>query len=100
MSPLFNSKIVIDPCPLVTTHSGHATEIVRDLPLQKYDAIITMSGDGLIHEVLNGLAEHASPLTAMRTPIAPIPTGSGNGLSLNLLGIKVGLQLRTVLFPM
>ena len=71
-------------------------EMVRDLPVDDYDAIITMSGDGLIHEVLNGLSKNSNPLTALRTPIAPIPTGSGNGLSLNLLGLKV---CRARLFP-
>lgn len=48
-----------------------------------------MSGDGLIHEVLNGFAHHADPARAFATPVAPIPTGTGNGLSLNLLGIEV-----------
>lgn len=51
-----------------------------------------MSGDGLVYEVLNGLAEHnKSPLEALHTPITPIPTGSGNGLALNLLGLKVAV---------
>ncbi|PSR74126.1 hypothetical protein PHLCEN_2v10082 [Hermanssonia centrifuga] len=47
-----------------------------------------MSGDGLIHEVLNGFAKHADPIRAFRTPVAPIPTGSGNGTALNLLGLQ------------
>lgn len=51
--------------------------------------MVTVSGDGLIHEVLNGFAEHADPLKAFSIPVAPIPTGSGNGLSLNLLGAEV-----------
>ena len=54
-----------------------------------YDAIITVSGDGLVHEVLNGFAHHAEPMKAFATPVAPIPTGSGNALSINLLGIEV-----------
>ena len=54
-----------------------------------YDAVITVSGDGLIHEVMNGLAHHEDPARALATPVAPIPTGTGNGLALNLLGIKV-----------
>lgn len=54
-----------------------------------YDAIVTVSGDGLIHEVMNGFAYHKDPRRAFAIPIAPIPTGSGNALSLNLLGFEV-----------
>jgi sphingosine kinase len=74
--------------PPETTHQKHAYEIIKSIPLI-YDAIITVSGDGLIHEVLNGFAHHADPARAFSTPVAPIPTGTGNGLSLNLLGIEV-----------
>ncbi|KAG6845322.1 hypothetical protein H0H87_010779 [Tephrocybe sp. NHM501043] len=35
---------------------------------------------------MNGFAHHEDPKKAFSIPIAPIPTGSGNGLSLNLLG--------------
>ena len=77
-----------------TTHAQHALEICRELPLGKYDAVVAVSGDGLIHEVLNGFAQHQDPIRALRIPIAPIPTGSGNGLSLNLLGLEVGLAPR------
>lgn len=40
--------------------------------------------------VLNGFAHHEHPVRALAIPIAPIPTGSGNGLSLNLLGLEAG----------
>ncbi|KAF8964016.1 ATP-NAD kinase-like domain-containing protein [Flammula alnicola] len=75
-----------------TTHQGQAHDIAKTLPLD-FDAVITVSGDGLIHEVLNGFAEHADPIKAFATPVAPIPTGSGNGLSLNLLGIEEGFDV-------
>ncbi|KAL0946846.1 hypothetical protein HGRIS_013014 [Hohenbuehelia grisea] len=75
-----------------TTHGGHAYDIAKELPLE-YDAVVTVSGDGLVHEVINGFAHHAKPLLAFKTPIAPIPTGSGNGLALNLLGIEDGLDV-------
>lgn len=64
---------------------------MKESPLE-YAAIITVSGDGLIHEVINGLSHHGNPIKALSTPVAPIPAGSGNGLSLNLLGIKVILK--------
>jgi diacylglycerol kinase family enzyme len=71
-----------------TTHNGHAYDIAKNLPLD-YDGVVTVSGDGLIHEVMNGFSHHDEPRKAFAIPIAPIPTGSGNGLSLNLLGIEV-----------
>lgn len=74
-----------------TTHSGHAHDIAKDLATN-YDAVVTVSGDGLVHEVLNGFAEHADPLKAFTIPVVPIPAGSGNGLSLNLLGAQVSLH--------
>lgn len=54
--------------------------------------MVTVSGDGLVHEVLNGFAEHADPLRALSIPVTPIPTGSGNGLSLNILGAEVSIS--------
>jgi len=76
------------PYFLDTTRHNHAHDIVKSLSL-KYDVIVTVSGDGLVHEILNGFAQHADPTRAFALPVAPIPTGSGNGLSLNLLGLEV-----------
>ncbi|KAG8217916.1 ATP-NAD kinase-like domain-containing protein [Butyriboletus roseoflavus] len=75
----------------LTTRAGHATEIAQNVELT-FDALVVVSGDGLVHEVVNGLAKHATPEKAFSIPIAPIPAGSGNGLSLNILGIHDGLD--------
>lgn len=75
-----------------TTHARHGYEIAKDLALQ-YDAIVTLSGDGLIHEVINGFAHHSDPPNAFSIPIVPVPLGSGNALSLNLLGINDGFDV-------
>ena len=75
---------------LVTERSKHASDIAKNLPLDVgYDALVLLSGDGLIHEVFNGFAEHDDPIRAFAMPIVPIPTGSGNGTALNLLGLAV-----------
>ncbi|KAG6907358.1 hypothetical protein DXG01_009242 [Tephrocybe rancida] len=42
---------------------------------------------------MNGFAHHEDPKKAFSIPIAPIPTGSGNGLSLNLLGLERGFDV-------
>lgn len=59
------------------------------MPLD-FDCIVTVSGDGLIHEVLNGLADRTDSEVAFKIPLAPIPAGSGNGMCVNLLGLEVG----------
>jgi hypothetical protein len=38
---------------------------------------------------MNGFANHKDARRAFAIPVAPIPTGSGNALSLNLLGFEV-----------
>lgn len=75
---------------LDTTHSKHAVEIAKELPL-KYDAMVVVSGDGLIHEIMNGFAEHADYAQAFDVPLVPVPAGSGNATSLNILGRKVSM---------
>ncbi|KAF7323004.1 DAGKc domain-containing protein [Mycena chlorophos] len=76
-----------------TTRPGHAYDIGKDLSLTDYDAIAILSGDGLVHEILNGLAHNLHPIKALATPLAPIPTGTGNGLSLNILGFDDGFDV-------
>ncbi|KAF5377073.1 hypothetical protein D9757_007739 [Collybiopsis confluens] len=76
-----------------TKKHGDAYDIAKSLPLENYDAVVSVSGDGLVHEILNGFANHAYPRKALRVPVAPVPTGSGNGLSLNLLGPDDGFDV-------
>jgi len=42
---------------------------------------------------MNGLAQHARSQEAFSIPIAPVPTGTGNGTSLNLLGMEDGFDV-------
>ncbi|GAA5875892.1 hypothetical protein JCM3774_001114 [Rhodotorula dairenensis] len=59
-----------------------------------YDALVAFSGDGIVHELLNGLANHTSGKgrkVLRETPIVHVPCGSGNALATSLLGPdKVG----------
>jgi sphingosine kinase len=78
----------------LTTHVNHGVEVVRALPLdQGIDAIVCVSGDGMVHEVLNGLATREDAHEAMKIPVAPIPAGSGNAVAVNLLGPAQGFNL-------
>lgn len=72
-----------------TEYVGHASKVVSEISLDDYDAVLSVSGDGTLHELINGFAQHKEPMRAFRMPIAPIPAGSGNAGSINLLGVKV-----------
>ncbi|KAJ7469651.1 ATP-NAD kinase-like domain-containing protein, partial [Mycena latifolia] len=64
----------------------NAAVISRNVDLAEYDALVAVSGDGISNELINGLASRPDALSALRMPIAPIPAGSGNALSVNVLG--------------
>ena len=65
-----------------TERANHAYEIVHnDIKQGDYDGIVTVSGDGLIHEVVNGLYRRNDWLQLMSSlSLGFIPGGSANGL--------------------
>ncbi|TKA28689.1 hypothetical protein B0A50_03016 [Salinomyces thailandicus] len=70
-----------------TGYRGHATDIAEKLDPESVDVVACASGDGLPHEVFNGLAKQKNARRALRkVAVAQIPCGSGNGMSLNLNG--------------
>lgn len=68
--------------------STNGSSIAKNLKIEDQDAIVLVSGDGVVHEVLNGLASRPDALAALRIPVVPIPAGSGNALCVNLVGRK------------
>lgn len=66
----------------------NAATLAASINLADYDVIVPVSGDGVVHEILNGLASREDALEALKMPLAPIPAGSGNALCVNLLGNK------------
>ena len=69
-----------------TEYSGHASDFIRDCTdLYKYSSILTVSGDGIIFEVINGMMKRDDSSTAISIPLAIIPGGSGNGLCAAIL---------------
>ncbi|QRV86091.1 diacylglycerol kinase catalytic domain-containing protein [Ceratobasidium sp. AG-Ba] len=77
---------------ITTERPGHATDLAQSFPLD-YDALLTVSGDGLIFEVMNGFRRRPDSAKAFALPICPIPAGSGNALSINLFGVKEGFDI-------
>ncbi|KAI7859378.1 ATP-NAD kinase-like domain-containing protein [Circinella umbellata] len=76
-----------------TEYQGHATEIAKDLDIDAFDAIVTVSGDGIIHEVINGFSQRSDARTALKkVPLGVIPGGTGNALSICMLGEKLGFD--------
>jgi len=59
-----------------TTRRNFAKEEVARMPLAQFDAIMCVGGDGIVHEVINGLATHKDGLVALKTvAIAAIAAG-------------------------
>lgn len=70
-----------------TTYSGEAVDLARDINIDDYDIAIPCSGDGLPHEVFNGLAKRPDARRALsKIAVCHIPCGSGNAMSCNLYG--------------
>jgi len=100
---IFNTCVVplltaaqIDYQAIHTERSGHAVEICSELAQndmvlngQKFDALVSVSGDGMIHEALQGFAQHcpdrASLARLLQTiTLGIVPAGSGNGVAASL----------------
>uniref|UniRef100_W5N7L3 sphingosine kinase n=1 Tax=Lepisosteus oculatus TaxID=7918 RepID=W5N7L3_LEPOC len=69
---------------VITERQNHARELVREADLSQWDALVIMSGDGLLFEVVNGLMERGDWEAAIRTPLGILPGGSGNALAASI----------------
>lgn len=47
----------------------------------KWDGVVSISGDGLLFEIFNGLMQRTDWEDAIKIPVGTIPGGSGNGLA-------------------
>ena len=70
-----------------TQSKGHAVDIAEKLNADAYDVIATCSGDGLPHEVFNGLGKKEDAQRALaKVAVVQLPCGTGNAMSWNLNG--------------
>lgn len=73
---------------VITQYANHARDIMEDFDPSAYDCIMTIGGDGMLFEVINGLSTRSKgdgEQVLRSIPVAPIPGGTGNGLAKSLL---------------
>jgi sphingosine kinase len=64
-----------------TERAGHAREIAETAPLDSYDGLCVIGGDGTVHEAADGLMRRGERGTV---PLGLIPAGSGNTMHQHL----------------
>ena len=70
-----------------TTCAGHAISISRDAANnEKVGLVVCFSGDGMVHEAIQGIMEASGKAGRMDTAVAIMPCGSSNGLAMSLYG--------------
>jgi len=66
-----------------TVRPNHAYEIVKEMCVENYDGIVTISGDGLLSEVVQGVMQNPNTET-VKLPIGVIPGGTGNAVAYSM----------------
>ncbi len=59
-----------------TRESLHAVQLAWEAPAQGYERVLAMGGDGLVHEIINGLMRASGEGETI--PLGIIPLGNGN----------------------
>ncbi|KAF9431370.1 hypothetical protein BGZ76_000404 [Entomortierella beljakovae] len=67
-----------------TEYGRHAVDIAHNLDLQELDTLVVVSGDGVLHEVINGLLTRPDWDKARKLPIGIVPAGSGNAIATSI----------------
>jgi len=71
---------------VITQKAGQARQMLKTMELDDYRAVVSVSGDGLLHELLNGLASREDWETVRKDlPLGLVPGGSGNAVHCSLL---------------
>eukprot|EP00116_Pleurobrachia_bachei_P007024 sb/3467286/ len=76
IQPLFDLA-GIESEVVYTEYSGHGRDYIKSCEnLMDYTSIVTVSGDGIVFEVFNGLMKRDDWETAIKVPLSIIPGGS------------------------
>ncbi|XP_057652180.1 sphingosine kinase 2-like [Diorhabda carinulata] len=84
----------------LTKHANYAREFMRTNNLFQWTGIVTVGGDGIVFEVLNGIFERCDWSDVMESiPIGIVPGGSGNGLARSIAHYYSEPYLPTPILP-
>lgn len=72
-----------------TEYEGHGAELASTIQIGAFHGIVCVSGDGLVHEVFNGLLHRPDWEEAIKIPVGTIPAGSGCALAAELSAMDV-----------
>jgi diacylglycerol kinase (ATP) len=94
ISPLLEKKLSahnINFDLFTTRYHEHAFEMMKQISLTEYDAIVTMGGDGTNYQVLNGLIKYYGD--KQLPPLGILPVGRGNSFAkdLQIFSIEDGI---------
>ncbi|KAF9557600.1 hypothetical protein EC968_007533 [Mortierella alpina] len=67
-----------------TEYRRHAVDIAYKVDLDDVDTLLVVSGDGVLHEVINGLLSRPDWDRARQLPVGLVPAGSGNAIATSL----------------
>lgn len=72
---------------IITERRNHARDVIWEMDpteLFYYAGIVSISGDGLPHEIINALATRPDSEEALKIGVAPLPGGSANAIVKNI----------------
>lgn len=75
---------ILDFCIVDTEYGRHAVDIASKVNLDEVDSLVVVSGDGVLHEVINGLLSRPDWDRARKKSIGIVPAGSGNAIAASL----------------
>ncbi|KAJ3273860.1 hypothetical protein HDV01_003838 [Terramyces sp. JEL0728] len=67
-----------------TTYKEHASDIAKDFVIDDYLSMSTVSGDGVYHELINGLMNRPDWERVKELPIGVVGAGTSNAIGKNL----------------
>jgi sphingosine kinase len=72
-----------------TEYAGHAADICLELNVDEYECVATCSGDGLVHECMNGfLSRPDYQQIKDRVSFCPVPCGTSNALAASFYMVR------------
>ncbi|KAJ1660906.1 Sphingosine kinase 1 [Dispira simplex] len=91
-APILFERVVKPMCALArvkvefyeTTHADFAYDFGQTIHAQRYTTIATLSGDGLLHQLINGIMSRMDWQEAIKVPLGILPGGTCNGLAKSL----------------